>query len=299
MSSRETSDIGGPPGFHRDLLRFSPGATILVDREGTIVAANTIAGRLLLSDPEGLKGKAIKNLIPERVQETWSQVFSRCFGDPEDWPLGEAFDLCLRQADSSEFAVTISLQPWPQETPTLVVAWVQDTSQHYEIEKALRDSEKRFRIAAEHTADAIQEINFETDELKLSDEVDKLMGYSPGGFPRTLSGWLDHIHPEDQDRVRAEFQQFTESGAEKWKFSYRMRAADGSYHYWLDHGTVTESSEDGQILRGVGAAQDITESVLRERELQKALAEPRRSVCPVRTSIFRRSSAGTSTTRTS
>jgi len=273
MSSRETSDIGGPPGFHVDLLRFSPGAAILVDREGTIVAANTIAGRLLLSDPEELKGEAIKNLIPERVQETWSQVFSRCFGDPEDWPLREDFDLCLHQADSSEVAITICLQPWPLETPTHVVAWLHDITRHLQTEKALRDSERRFRLAAEHTADVIQEVNFETDELKMSDEVDELMGYPPGGFPRTVSGWLDQFHPEDQDRVRAEFQQFTESGAEKWEFSYRVRAADGSYHYWLDHGTVTESSEDGQILRGVGAAQDITEAVLREQDLERALAE--------------------------
>jgi transcriptional regulator with GAF, ATPase, and Fis domain len=52
-----------------------------------------------------------------------------------------------------------------------------------------------------------------------------------------------------------------------------MGAADGSYRHWLDHGTVTEFTPDGQLLRGVGAAQDITESVLREEELRKTLAE--------------------------
>jgi hypothetical protein len=47
MGSREVSDVGGGSGLRIDLLRFSPGATILVNRKGTIEAANTLAGRLV------------------------------------------------------------------------------------------------------------------------------------------------------------------------------------------------------------------------------------------------------------
>ena len=142
-----------------------------------------------------------------------------------------------------------------------------------QIEEELRRSERRFRLAAEHTADIIQEANFETGELLLFGHVDDLMGYPPGGFPRTFEGWLDLIHPEDQDRVRGELRHFVQSVEKKWKFSYRIRATDGIYHYFLDHGTVTEFGEDGEFLRGVGAVQDISESVLRQKELEEALAD--------------------------
>ena len=273
MGSRKTPDNGDPPSFHKDLLQFSPGATILVDREERIVVANALAGKLLQWDPAELRGQAFRSLVPEQVQETWSQVFSRCFGDPEDWPIGETLGLKARRADSSEIPVNISLCPLPRDTPTHVVAWLQDSTEHHQTVEALSASERRFRIASQHTADVIQEVNFGTDEMKLFGDIDTIMGYPPGEFPRTLSGWLGLMHPEDQDRVRAEFNRFAALGESEWEFSYRVRAGDGSYRHWLDHGTVTEFTPDGQLLRGVGSAQDITESVLREQELREALAE--------------------------
>jgi len=273
MDSRDDPDVGDWCGFRIDLLRFSPGATILVNREGTIEAANALAGRLLVTDPGTLTGLAMKSLVLERSQEAWSQLFTGCFGDQRDWPLGEALDVWLSRADSSDLPVTISVRPYPLESPTHVVAWLHDMTAYHQIQEALRASEERFRIAARHTADIIQEADFETDELKLYGDIDALMGYPPGGFPRTLSGWLDHIHPEDRDRIVDEFRKFVESGRNDWSFSYRMLTADGSTCYWLDSGTVTEFNTDGTFLRGVGAGQDITESVLRERELQEALAE--------------------------
>ena len=83
--------------FLWELLRYSPGATILVDREETIVATNANAAKLLRSEREELEGRAIETLIPAHVQEAWSQFFTRCFSNTEDWPFEEARDLwvCL------------------------------------------------------------------------------------------------------------------------------------------------------------------------------------------------------------
>ena len=273
MSLRDAPQIDNPADFHRDLLQFSPGAAVLIDRKGTILAANTLAGRLLLTGPAELSGQAMNDLILDRSQETWSDWFARCFGDPKDRPVGEALDLWLRRADRTELLITISLQPTPRDSPTHVVAWLQDMTKYHQIHQALSKSENRFRIAAHHTADVIQDINFQTGEMKLLGDVDEFMGYPPEGFPRTVTGWFEQIHSEDRDRVVNEFEKFTASGEANWSFSYRMLAADGSSRYWLDSGTVTEFSQDGTFLRGIGAAQDITESVLRERELRETLAE--------------------------
>jgi PAS domain S-box-containing protein len=273
MASREDSDFGEGSDLSIELLRFSPGATMLVNREGTIEATNTLAGKLLLTEPGRLTGLAMTSLVLERSREAWSQFFTRCLGDQSDWPLGEARDLWLSRADSSDLPVAISVQPYPLESPTHVVAWLHDMTTYHQTQEALLESEKRFRIAARHTADIIQEADYETDELKLYGDIDAFMGYPPGGFPRTLSGWLDHIHPEDRDRVADEFRDFVESGRKDWSFSYRMLTADGSTRYWVDSGTVTEFSPNGTFLGGVGAGQDVTERVVRERELQEALAE--------------------------
>jgi len=273
MSSRETPENSEPSPFLRDLLGFSPRATIVADREGTIVQANTPAGELLARDPEELQGQSVHSLFPERVREAWSRLFSRCLGEPEDWPLGETLDLWASRADGTEVPVGLSARSWPPDGPTHVVIWLQDLTRHHDVEEALRASEERFRIACHHAADIIQSMDFETDELQLFCDFDRLMGFQPGDFPRTLSGWLDRVHPEDRDRLRAEFTQFTESRAKEWNFSYRVRDGDGTYHHFQDRGTVTESDADGQARKAVGAVQDITETVVREQELRVALGE--------------------------
>jgi PAS domain S-box-containing protein len=273
MASRTNPDTGDPLSLPRDLIQFSAAAAFLIDRDGTIIGVNRTAGELLARSPSDLESQPFVSLLPDRVHQTWLELFSRCWNKPEDLPLGEILDLWACRADQTEVPIAVNLRPWPQDRPTIIVAWLQNMTQHRKAEEALKASEERYRIAAGHTADVIQEANFATEELILFSDVDELMGFEPGGFPRTVSGWLDLIHPEDQDRIRTEFGRFIESGAKQWKFSYRVRARDGMYHYWLDHGTVTEFGRDGELLHGVGAVQDITESVERERELRNALAE--------------------------
>ena len=64
MPSRENPDPGDPFGSHGGIVQFSPGATILIDRDGTIVAANTLAGGLLARTPSELEDQPSH---PQRV----------------------------------------------------------------------------------------------------------------------------------------------------------------------------------------------------------------------------------------
>jgi PAS domain S-box-containing protein len=128
-------------------------------------------------------------------------------------------------------------------------------------------------VAASHLVDVIQINNVEDDAVEYVGDVDTLMGYEPGEFPRTLSGFMDQIHPEDRSRVDEELERILEASVASWKVEYRMRAADGTYRHWVDQGTVTEHTEDGRTRVGVGAIQDITHEVERERKLEQALQD--------------------------
>ena len=154
-----------------------------------------------------------------------------------------------------------------------MVVSLQDLTRHREVEDALRLAKECLRIASLHAVDVIQTADFESDGLELLGNFDEVMGYPSGGFPRTLTGWLDLIHPEDRERLRTEFAQFLESGDADWDFRYRIRAGDGAYHHFRDRGTVTERGDDGQPRKGVGAALDVTEAVEREQELRATLAQ--------------------------
>jgi PAS domain S-box-containing protein len=274
MGRQVTSGSGALPPVLRELLHVSPGPTLVTDTEGTIVGVNPPGSDLLSRPPSELTGQPIDELLPERDRQTWSQALSRCLGSPAGRPQGETFDLSVNRHGDSAVAVVASLGPWPEDVPTHVVALLQDVSRHRVSVAALQASETRFRVGAQHASDIIQELNFETGDMTVFGAPDaNIMGYPPDGFPQTLSAWLDLVHPEDRDRLRAEVDRVISSGDEGWRFRYRIQGADGSYRHWLDHGTVTEWGPDRQPLRGIGAAQDITEGVLREQKLEETVAE--------------------------
>ena len=74
------------------------------------------------------------------------------------------------------------------------------------------------------------------------------LGYPPGGFPRTLSGWVELIHPEDRERILAEWDRDKEEALPEWSYRYRLRAGDGSYVHLWDRGRIT-AFRDGKALR--------------------------------------------------
>ena len=76
-----------------------------------------------------------------------------------------------------------------------------------QVKEALRESEEHFRIAALSTTDAIWNWNIKEATLEWFGDIDKMLGYNPGEFPRTIEAWEKMIHPDDHDRVMATLEQ--------------------------------------------------------------------------------------------
>ncbi len=138
--------------------------------------------------------------------------------------------------------------------PRLAIGAYRDITERKRDEARLRASEHRFRMVAESTADLIAEVNRETDTMEWYGDVDTLLGYAPGEFPRTMSGWLAAIHSDDVDRIKEDLASSGTSGT--FAASYRIRAKDGRYRDWEGRGKSFLSS-DGERM-GIGAITDVT-----------------------------------------
>ena len=136
-------------------------------------------------------------------------------------------------------------------------------------EATLSDSETRFRAAANATADLIVEASLREDRLQWFGDVDTLMGYDPGGFPRSPTGLLALVHPDDVGSVGESWAACHQVGA-RFRASYRIRAKDGAYHDWESFGQVI-AYEKERVTRFVGAIRDVTE--LKALELAQAAAD--------------------------
>lgn len=79
-----------------------------------------------------------------------------------------------------------------------------------------------------------------------------LLGYADEPAATPLAAWISRIHPDDEARVRREMQQHMEGKAPFYESLHRIRHHDGSYHWLLDRGRITERDPHGAPLRILG-----------------------------------------------
>jgi PAS domain S-box-containing protein len=142
-----------------------------------------------------------------------------------------------------------------------------DITRRKETEKALRESEGRFRALAE----AMPQIVWSADASGAMDYYNP-QALSYGGIPPEQArgwNWESLIHPEDLPRTLAAWENALKDGVTS-VIEHRLRRADGEYRWHLTRGAASRD-ENGIIIRWIGTATDIhdmkiTEGALRESE---------------------------------
>jgi PAS domain S-box-containing protein len=130
--------------------------------------------------------------------------------------------------------------------------------------RSLERSERRYRLAALATEDAIYDWDIRTNTLS----VQRMFGHAPETFD-TFEKWMDLLHPEDRERVVTGMHAAIACGDRHWQDEYRVRGADGTWLTVSDRGYVDRDAE-GQPLRIVGAIQDVT-ARRRQEEFERQL----------------------------
>jgi len=121
---------------------------------------------------------------------------------------------------------------------------------------AVRESEQRFRLLAEHMQDVVCLHSPDGRFEYVSPSAASVLGYDPqtlvGSDPYAL------IHEEDREVVRSNLQQRLGEGASSVQVRYRFRRAQGD-DVWLE--TVAQSVRDaeGHVRNTVTSSRDITE----------------------------------------
>jgi len=129
-------------------------------------------------------------------------------------------------------------------------------------------SEERFRIGAASASDLIWDWNISSGRLDWFGNIDGILGYHPGEFPRTIDAWGEAIHNDDVARVNATLERHLKEG-EAYYEEYRIKCKDGTYRYWTDRGTAMRD-EKGEPYRMIGACSDITERQQAEEALKSS-----------------------------
>jgi PAS domain S-box-containing protein len=117
------------------------------------------------------------------------------------------------------------------------------------------------------TFDVLYDWNIQTGAIYFSEQLDVMLGLTPGSFPRSLEGWLEYVHPHDHDLVCADLWNSVTTG-EPFRGEYRLRRSDGTYLTVGDQGVILTDA-GGQPTNMIGAVRDVS----REREAERVRRE--------------------------
>ncbi len=101
----------------------------------------------------------------------------------------------------------------------------------------------------------------------ISENVAEHFGHPASAFLDHADFWIEHVHPDDRDRILEEFPRKLEEGG--GEVEYRFRSADGSYR-WIRDGFEVVESAGGGTTEIVGYLLDVTEQRSAEEDLRES-----------------------------
>lgn len=145
-----------------------------------------------------------------------------------------------------------------------------------ELEQRVRERTQELNATKERLAstfDAIDEgvwdWNIPTKGVIFSANWPRIFGHTMDEIEPSVQTWLDMLHPDDMPLVMARVEDHFQGRAPVYQSEHRMRHKDGRWLWVLDRGRVIERDGQGQPVRMVGAALDISKRKEAEENLRK------------------------------
>jgi len=205
--------------------------------------------------------------FPEDVERK-KQVLTR-----RQQGLREQIEERLRRRDGSELWVRLAATPVFKSDGEFdgALAMVCDITERKRAEAELRESEERFRLAAQSGKMYAYDWNARTNEVVRSPEFVAVLGLTK---PEPLSDeqFVEGIHQDDRERFLGEIAALTPEKPNR-HITYRFLSPTGRV-IWLRSSGHALFDEAGKMQRVVGMVTDVTELKLAEdklREYEKAV----------------------------
>jgi len=145
-------------------------------------------------------------------------------------------------------------------------------TEHVDVVPARDTADTAFRSMVEFAPAFFYQAAVDIAEtLYLSPQAEEMLGYSAAEWKADPHLWVRALHPEDRDRVLAEFSAGV-GGKMPFRAQYRIARKSGDFRWVRDHAAVVPNpSGDGMIVQGV--VLDITEQVGAEQNAIRAVLE--------------------------
>jgi len=177
------------------------------------------------------------------------------------------------KGDGISFPVFVSMTLLKDEkgNPTGMLEICRDITESRKAEKALRESEERYRRISEAVTDYIFTVHIENGRpvrTVHSHTCVAVTGYSPDNFADDPSLWIRMVPPKDRGAVLKQASRVL-SGQDLAPLEHRIMRRDGATR-WIRNTPVPHYDPQGKLLSYDGLIRDITERKEAEAKLRES-----------------------------
>lgn len=249
------------------IVEGSSDAIVGKSLEGIVLSWNASAERIFGYTAEEMVGTSIRRLIPEGRQAEEDRILASISAG-ERVP---TFETIRQRKDGSPVYVAVTVSPVLDSDGRIVAASkiARDITEHRAVQKALAESEFRFRLMADNISQlawiaapdgALTWYNRRWYEFTGTD-FEEMQGW----------GWRKVHHPDHLARVEARFRAAISAGT-AWEDTFPLRSASGEYRWFLSRAQPF-SGAGGTVQCWFGTNTDITEQLEAERRIELLMLE--------------------------
>lgn len=260
LFKRAEEQITKEKNQYKKLIELASEGIWIISPEGRIIDCSSLASDMLGYTPEEMHALHVWD-IDKRMSKA-----NILFTLQNMAPVPITFRSLHSRKDGSVYDAEIRMALISIDNQPLVYATVRDITTIMEQERQILESETRWRRVIDGIGDGLWDWNLLTDQVYFSDRWKKILGFEPDEISDALDEWSARVHPDDQERVDADLQNYMSGETPLYSNKHRLLCKNGEYKWILDRGVIIERTRKGEPKRMIGTHTDIHES---ERNLHR------------------------------
>lgn len=247
---------------YRTYIKDAPNGVFIMDREGRFIEVNRAAYRDIGYTEEELLSMSVSDIFSPNGHEENFEHFNRLLTEGRS-----SGEVLIRKKDGTDcyfFVEAVRL------SDDKAIGFSIDISRRKEIEKALRESEEKYRTIIEKIEDGYYEVDLSGNFTFFNDSLCRIQGYSRD----ELMG-MNYKHYLDDDNAKRVFKTFSEvyrTGKPAKAFDWEIIRKDGSKRF-IEDSIALMCDASGKPAGFMGIVRDITERRRTEDKIRESLEE--------------------------